>query len=309
MRILSLLPSATEIVYALGLGDLLVGVTDECDHPPEARRHPIVSRADLASTAAPPGSGAPSPGGLPPAEVDRLVGERVAQGEALYSLDTDLIRELRPDLILAQDLCRVCAVPSGHVEEALERIGWQARVLSLDPGRLDDVIASIVAVGEAAGVEDRARRVAAALGERLERVRRATAGRRSRPTLALEWPDPPFAGGHWVPDMVRVAGGEPLLGKAGEPSRRLGWGEVAASQAEMVVVMPCGYRLDRARDEATTVAGRPELQAAREVWAVDASSSFSRPGPRLVDGVEALAGVLHPGCVPEPSPGMVARVR
>jgi iron complex transport system substrate-binding protein len=298
VRILSLLPSATEIVYALGLGDLLVGVTDECDHPPEARRHPIVSRAKLAPS-----------GPLPPADVDRLVGERVARGEPLYGLDTDLIRELRPDLILAQDLCRVCAVPSGHVEEALERIGWQAQVLSLDPGRLGDVLASIAEVGRATGMEDRARRLVSDLEGRLEGVRRATSRRRRRPTLALEWPDPPFVGGHWVPDMVRVAGGEPLLGEAGAPSRRLGWEEVAASRPEVVVVMPCGYGLSRARTEAAEVAGRPELEPASEVWAVDASSSFSRPGPRLVDGVEALAAALHPGSVPEPPPGMVARVR
>lgn len=297
-----MLPSATEIVFALGLGDDLVGVTDECDAPAEARRLPVVSRSSL-------------PSGGAAADVDRAVAERVADGEPLYRLDTDLIRSLRPDLILAQDLCRVCAVPSGMVTEALDRIGCEAAVVSLDPARLDEVLDGMLDVGHQAGATARASAVVAGLRERLERTRAATAGLARPRTLALEWSDPPFAGGHWVPDMVAAAGGTPILVAGGEPSRRVGWDEVAAARPEVLVFMPCGYHLDQAVAEGRALLGgdgrpgRAELEGVASAWAVDASSFFSRPGPRLVDGVEVLAGALHPGSVPGAGAGVISRLR
>lgn len=296
VRIVSLLPSATEIVFALGLGGALVGVTDECDHPPEARSKPAVSRAALS-------------GGLSAAEVDREVRERMARGEPLYSLDTELIRELRPDLILAQDLCRVCAVPSGHVEAALETLGGTAAVLSLDPSTLDDVLSSIGEVGRAAGAVGRASAVERALRARIAEVRSRVGGLAPPRVLALEWSDPPFTGGHWVPGMIEAAGGESLLARAGEPSRETSWSEVGAAAPEVVVFMPCGYGLARAVDEGRALTALPALAPAARMYAVDATSYFSRPGPRLVDGVEALAWALHPSPFPEPPPGRIARLR
>lgn len=313
MRIVSLLPSATEMVYALGLGSSLVGVTDECDFPPEAAELPVVSRARLTTAGSSPAPGEPSraPGELPlaPGEVDRLVGESLAAGEPLYSLDTELVRSLRPDLILAQDLCRVCAVPSGDLGEALTRIGWRASVLSLDPTTLEGVLASMVALGRHAGVEHRAVEVTDLLRARIDGITRATAGLARPRTLALEWPDPPFAGGHWVPDMVAAAGGSAVLSTSGAPSARLSWDQVAQESPEVVVVMPCGYRLERAEAEGRALMAHLALAGAASCWAVDASSSFSRPGPRLVDGVAALAAALHPGSVPDPPAGMLARLR
>lgn len=301
MRILSLLPSATEIVFALGLDDDLVGVTAECDHPPAAREKPVVSfptvgtSSDLGATSA--------------AEVDDAVVAAVAAGEPLYRLNEDLIGELRPDLILAQDLCRVCAVPSGDVTEALDRLGCRCDVLSLDPSTLDDVVGAVLAVAAAAGVPDRGRALAAALGARVDEVRRLTGPARRRPVLELEWSDPPYLGGHWVPDMVSAAGGTALLAPPGLPSMRVSWEEIATLAAEVVVFAPCGYGLEEAVAEGAGLVDRPELAGAAEVWALDGSAYFSRPGPRVVDGVELLAAVLHPGLVPAPPPARALRLR
>src|SRR5918992_1489664 len=290
MRILSLLPSATEIVYALGLGGHLVGVTDECDWPPQARRVQVVSRSAL-------------PAAAEPAEIDRLVSASVGGGQPIYRLDTQAIRDLRPDLVLAQDLCAVCAVPSGHVNQALDVLGCQAEVVSLDPSSLADVLDGVLQVGKAAGAEQRANEVFAGLRERLARVQAAVAGLERPRVFALEWGDPPFNGGHWVPEMLQVAGTEAVLASPGAPSVRVTWAQIQAAP-QVVVFMPCGYDLQAAVDEASrTLLARPELAGVEAVIAVDASAFFSRPGPRLVDGVEILAAALHPGWLPPPPAG------
>jgi iron complex transport system substrate-binding protein len=296
MRILSLLPSATEIVYALGLAEHLVGVTDECDWPPQARTVQVVSRSAL-------------PAAAQPAEIDRLVSASIGGGQPLYRLDTDAIRDLRPDLVLAQDLCAVCAVPSGHVNQALDVLGCQAEVISLDPSSLDEVLECVLQVGKAAGAEQRAHEVVAGLRERLVSVQAAVEGLARPRVFALEWGDPPFNGGHWVPEMLEVAGGEALLACAGAPSVRVSWGQIAAAAPQVVVFMPCGYGLQAAAEEARrSVLARPELAGVEAIIAVDASAFFSRPGPRLVDGVELLAAALHPGQLPPPPKGTAVRL-
>jgi iron complex transport system substrate-binding protein len=296
VRILSLLPSATEIVYALGLEDELVGVTHECDWPPEARAKPAVT-----ASAVPPAAS--------PADIDALVSATLAGGAPLYRLDDRLVQELRPELVLTQDLCAVCAVPSGHVDEALRTIGCSAEVLSLDPASLDDVLDCLRRVGRATGTESRAEQVVAHLQRRIAAVGRAVAGRRRPPTFVLEWSDPPFTAGHWVPDMVEAAGGDPVLASAGAPSVRVAWSSIARACPEVVVFAPCGYDLDQAAAEAGRLLARPELSGARTILVADASACFSRPGPRLVDGVEALASALHPGAGLDPRPEVVQRVR
>ena len=296
MRIVSLLPSATEIVFALGLEDDLVARTDECDHPAGVVDVPVVSRQAI-----------PYDSGLAADAIDRRVTELVAAGEPLYSLDADRIRELRPDLILAQDLCRVCAVPSGHVEEALATIGCDAEVLSLDPMTLDDVLDTLLAVGGLTGALGRAGALVLDLRRRLDAVRAAVAGRPAPRTLTLEWREPPFGGGHWVPDMVVTAGGTPMLSASGEVSRRLTWEEIEAADPEVVVFMPCGYDLARATREAEGLPDVPALRG-REAFVVDATSYFSRPSPRVVEGVEALAWALHPEVVPPPPEGRIERL-
>lgn len=297
MKIVSLLPSATEIVFALGLGDALEGVTFECDYPPAARGKLVVSGTALPS------------GTLTPSEIDTAVASRVANGEPVYTLDASRIAAIQPDLILAQDLCEVCAVPSGAVNDALAVLGCRADVISLDPANLDDVIAGIGTVGAATGTGARAQSLMAGLRSRLDEVRSALAGCDRIPTFALEWSDPPFNGGHWVPDMIDAAGGEPVLADRSERSRRLTWDEIGAAAPEVVVFMPCGYGLDDALSEGQSLLDRPELNASKQIWAANANALFSRPGPRLVDGVEALAGALHPDRRPPPPGGTLARIR
>jgi len=295
MRILSLLPSATEIVYALGLEDDLVGVTHECDWPPAARAKRSVSFSAL-------------PPAADPAEVDRLVSASIDGGEPIYRLDTEAVRELRPDLVLTQDLCAVCAVPSGHVNDALELLGCRAEVLSMDPSSLGEVLECIVRVGTVTGTDAPATALVGDLRRRIGAVADAVAGRTRPRTFALEWSDPPFNGGHWVPEMIETAGGEAVLGSPGTPSVRVTWDQVASAAAEAVVFMPCGYDLEGAVAEAGRLLGRAELSGAA-FFAVDASAYFSRPGPRLVDGVEILASALHPDAVPAGPPGALRRLR
>jgi iron complex transport system substrate-binding protein len=296
MRIVSLLPSATEIVYALGLEGHLVGVTDECDWPPEARRIRVVSRSALPPVAE-------------PAEIDRLVSASIGGGQPIYRLDTDAIRNLRPDLVLSQDLCAVCAVPSGQVNQALDVLGCQAEVISLDPSSLEEVLDGVLQVGKAAGAEQRAHEVVAGLRDRLASVQGAMEGLERPRVFALEWGDPPYNGGHWVPEMLQVAGGEPVLACPGAPSVRVTWAQVAAVAPQVVVFMPCGYGLQAAVEEASrTLLGRPELAGVEAIVAVDASAYCSRPGPRLVDGVEILAAALHPERLPPPPAGTAVRL-
>ena len=295
MRILSLLPSATEIVYALGLEDDLVGVTHECDWPAAARRKRPVSMPLIPRDAS-------------PTEIDRLVSESLGDGDPIYRLDTDAVRDVRPDIVLTQDLCAVCAVPSGHVTDALEVLGCTAEVVSLDPSSLDDVLVCVLQVGEATGTAARAGALVDGLRARVAQVRAAVAGERRPRAFPLEWSDPPFNGGHWVPDMVEAAGAEPVLASRHTPSVRVSWEQIAAAEPEVVVFMPCGYGLEEAATEGAQLLTRPELQGA-EVLAVDASGYFSRPGPRLVDGVEILASQLHPGAVSGRWEGAVRRLR
>jgi iron complex transport system substrate-binding protein len=289
-----MLPSATEIVYALGLGDDLVGVTFECDEPAAARTEKTVI------------VGGRDTKGMTPGDIDSYVRTQMAAGEDLYTLHADALALLRPDLILTQDLCRVCALPSGHVEEALDYLGCRADVLSLDPYSLDEVLDSILAVGQRTGVPDRAERLVGGLRARLADVATRVSGRR-RPRVAIvEWVDPPFTGGHWVPDLVTAAGGEPVAARPGERSVQTTWAAIAAAEPEYVVVAPCGYHLDGAIGQARQAAA--QLPGAA-VWAVDADGIVVRPGPRLVDGVEAIASILHPDAAAAAPPGAVRLVR
>jgi iron complex transport system substrate-binding protein len=281
VKIVSLLPSATEIVFALGRGDQLSGVSFECDYPDAAAHVPVVSGTALEST----GSGLPG-------AIDAEVSALVSAGEPIYRLDDARIRQIDPDVILAQDLCRVCAVPSGDVQDALGVIGCHADVVSLDPERLDEVIDCVGQVGRAIGAEPAGTELMADLRRRLAAVRRRVAGGTRPRVFVLEWPDPPFNAGHWVPDMVEAAGGEPVLAVAGQRSRRLTWGEIEAATIDVTVFSPCGFDLEGAVRQATVLSDHRHLLG--RLVAVDANAYFSRPGPRVVDGVEALADLLHP---------------
>jgi iron complex transport system substrate-binding protein len=288
-----LLPSATEIVYALGLGEELVGVTFECDEPPSARleKEVVVGGRDTSQ--------------LSPGEIDAYVRDHLARGEDLYTLHADALARLRPDLILTQDLCRVCALPSGHVTEALDYLGCRADVLPLDPYSLDEVLGTILAVGKRTGTEKRAAQLVGGLRDRLAAIAAQVAGR-PRPRVAVvEWVDPPFAAGHWIPDLVTAAGGEPVAARPGRRSEPVTWASIAASRPDLVLVAPCGYRLDGASAQALTVT---DALPGLPVWAIDADALVVRPGPRLVDGVAAIAAVLHPDAVPPPPPGSIALV-
>jgi iron complex transport system substrate-binding protein len=293
MRLVSLLPSATEIVYALGLGDDLVGVTFECDEPASARvdKTVVVGGRDTR--------------GMTPGEIDAYVKERMGAGDDLYTLHAGALAGLAPDLILTQDLCRVCALPSGQVSGALDHLGCQADVLSLDPYTLDEVLGTIVAVGARAGVPDRADALVTGLRARLAAVAAAVANR-PRPRVAVvEWVDPPFTAGHWVPDLVWAAGGEPVAARPGARSVQTTWEELAGAAPDVVLVTPCGFHLDGAAEQARAVV--PRFPGAA-VWAIDADGLVVRPGPRLVDGVEAIAAILHPEAVPQPAADVMARL-
>jgi iron complex transport system substrate-binding protein len=296
VRIVSLLPSATEIVYALGLEDDLVGVTHECDWPPAARTKPIVSVSAL-------------PPAATPAEVDALVSASLGEGEPIYRLDEVAMRDLRPDLVLTQDLCAVCAVPAGRVNEALDVLGCQADVLSMDPSTLDEVLDCIVRVGTATGTDAVAIDLVDGLRARLAAVEAATSGLARPRVFALEWSDPPFNGGHWVPEMIERAGGESVLAARGVDSVRVSWEQIADVDPQVVVFMPCGYGTEEAAEEAKPLLERPEFVGIEALYAVDANAFFSRPGPRLVDGVEILAGALHPGAVAPAGPDAIRRLR
>ena len=280
MRIVSLLPSTTEILFAIGAGDDVVGVTFECDHPPEARTRTIVSTSAM-------------PEGLAPAEIDAFVASAMSRGEDLYHLDEGALSGLDADLVVTQDLCAVCAVDVSVVDDALAHLGCTAEVLTIDPHTMDQVFDSIGVLGKATGHEAEAADLVAGLRERLSEVRRRVAGRPRPRVMLLEWTDPPFAPGHWVPEMIEAAGGEPLLGTAAEKSRRVTWEQVHAADPEVVVVAPCGF--DRAGSQALAdeLVASGALPAGVPVHAVDANAAWARPGTRLVDGVEELAGILH----------------
>ncbi len=282
VRIVSLLPSTTEIVFELGLADSLLGVTFECNFPPEARvdREIVVGGLDTKHLTA--------------AEIDSQVRERLSQGDELYHLDEDALRRCDPDLILSQDLCRVCAVPSGNVDEAVERLGCRALVLQIDPQTLDEVVDSVITIADAAGVPERGAAIVASLRDRLHRLATdvsAALGDRPRPRVfVLEWIDPPFLGGHWVPDVVAAAGCEQVLVRPGAKSVPVSWDDIAAARPDHVIVSPCGYDLDGATAQARLILDR--IPAEASVWAIDADAVMVRPGPRLIDGAEAIAAAV-----------------
>lgn len=295
MRICSLLPSATEILFALGLGDSIAGVTHECDFPPEAANKPPLIRPRVDPHAA-------------PAELDRQVTELVSRGESIYAVDAELLSKISPELIVTQDLCHVCAASPDDLAAALARLPKQPRVLSLTPHSLADVWDDIRRVGDATGRRREAQALAITLEQRVAAIEMKTAQPQPRPRVAcLEWLDPFYVGGHWVPEMVAKAGGEDALGRAGEPSFRVTVEQVADSRADVILVMPCGYNLGRAKTECRVDSfpakwkNLPAVQN-RRVYAMDANSYFSRPGPRLADGVAILAEILHPGRMIAPIP-------
>jgi iron complex transport system substrate-binding protein len=285
MRIVSLVPSATEMLFALGLGPEVIAVTHECDYPPAARSLPKVTRDAL-------------PEDLTAGQIDAAVRARTDQGESIYELDAAALHRLRPDLIVTQALCAVCAVSFEDVRAIAEQIETQPTVISLDPRTLGEMLGDVRTLAQAtdrkaAGVDLIARSAA-----RIDRVRLAVRERRRPRVAALEWLDPVYVAGHWTPQMIDYAGGIDVLGMPGEHSERRRWEEVAASEPDLVVVMPCGHGAPRAHEEALGFRERLASLGAGEVVAVDAAAYFSRPGPRLIDGLELLAHVLHPEAMP-----------
>lgn len=286
MRIVSLVPSATEMLFALGLGDEVVAVTHECDYPPAASELPRATRDAL-------------PGDLTAGQIDAAVRARTDQGESIYELDRELLEDLRPDLIVTQALCAVCAVSFEDVRAIAEQIPTQPHVISLDPRTLGEVLGDIRTLAEATGRRDAGVELIEDAAARVDRVRLAVRDRRPLRVAALEWLDPVYVAGHWTPQMIEYAGGIDVLGMPGEHSERWSWEEVAAAEPDVVVVMPCGYDAPRAHAEALEFRERLAGLGAGEVVAVDAAAYFSRPGPRLIDGLELLAHLLHPAACPE----------
>jgi iron complex transport system substrate-binding protein len=288
VRIASLVPSATEMLFALGLGDQVVAVTHECDYPVEASAKRHLTRSLV-------------PEGLSAGEIDAAVRRLTGEGKHLYALDEAALAELDVDLIVTQALCEVCAVSYDDVVAVAARLPSRPRVISLDPDDLGEVLDDIDRLGEVTGVSDRANELRSSLESRLAHVRAAVEGA-GRPTvLPLEWLDPPFTGGHWVPEMIEIAGGEPLLCVRGGKCPTAEWDEVAAAEPDVVVAMPCGWDARQARAEVESHSAEVGATGAERIWAVDGAASFSRPGPRLVDGTELLAHLLHPGRVDAPA--------
>jgi iron complex transport system substrate-binding protein len=293
VRVVSLLPAATEIVYALGVDRHLVGVSFECDEPPAARvdKAVVVRGRDT--------------GGMSPRQIDDYVRAEVAAGRDLYTLDAGALKDLAPEVILTQDLCRVCALPAGQVEQALEYLGCRAEVVRVDPHSLAEVLESIRTIGVHTGAAERAEELVAGLRRRLEAVAAAVVGR-PRPRVAVvEWVDPPFTAGHWVPDLVSAAGAEPVAAHPGGRSAQTTWADIAAARPDLVLLAPCGYGLAAATTQARAVA---DALPGRPVWALDANSIIVRPGPRLVTGVETIAAIAHPDTVTTTLTGHATRI-
>jgi iron complex transport system substrate-binding protein len=288
MRIVSLVPSATEMLFALGLGDSVVGVTHECDYPSEAGERTKVTRDRLAP-------------GLSAADIDAAVKARTLAGESIYDLDTEALHELEPDLIVTQALCAVCAVSFDDVRAIAEEIETQPMVISLDPHTLGEVIADLRTLAQATDTKDEAVELIRELSERIDRVRLAVRSAPSRPTVAaLEWLDPPYAAGHWTPQLIELAGGQDVLGFTGEHSQETTWEQVAATAPEVVIAMPCGFDAEIAHREAEMHREQLQSLGARRIVAVNAGAYYSRPGPRLIDGLELLAHILHPDLITDP---------
>ncbi len=290
MRIASLVPSATEMLFALGLGDDVVGVTHECDYPPPARELPHLTATVLAP-------------GLSAAEIDAEVKRVVGEGRALYSLDEERLAALEPDLIVTQAVCDVCAVSYEDVVDVAARLPGPPRVLQQNPSSLGEVLEDVTRLGIAAGVEERATVLRGELERRLTEVEGAVAGAPAPRVAALEWLDPPFVGGHWLPEMIAIAGGVDVAGPPGAKSPQVEWEALAALEPDLVVVMPCGMYAEESRAQAEAQGERIGALGAARAFAVDAASTYSRPGPRLVEGTELLGHLFHPERVPAP-PGI-----
>jgi iron complex transport system substrate-binding protein len=280
-RIVSFLPAGTEMVHALGAGSELVGRSHECDYPSSVTRLPVVSQPAMNLDDASPQA------------IDRAVAERMDSGDTLYRIDEVLLRDLKPNVILTQNLCRVCAPSGDELTRAVRKFELRPEVLFLTPRNIAEIVENILAVGGAIGRTREAEALVRDHEERLAAVRAAVAEAPTRRVVFLEWTEPLFCGGHWVPEMISLAGGEDPLGRAGEDSVRMDWDDVAKAQPEMIIVSPCGYRLERAAELARQM---PPISGA-EVYAVDANAYFARPGPRIVEGVELLAHLFHPDLV------------
>jgi iron complex transport system substrate-binding protein len=291
LRIVSLVPSATEILFALGAGDQVVAVTHECDHPAGVADLPRVTRDVIGP-------------GLAADEIDRAVRALTEAGRSIYELDAAALRRLRPDLIVTQALCSVCAVSVDDVRAIAATLDPRPEVVSLDPHTVGEVLGDIRTLAQAVDAKDAGVEVVQDAAARIDRVRLATRGEPRVRVAALEWLDPVFVGGHWVPQLIDYAGGEDVLGLPGEPSEQRSWAEVAAARPQVVVVMPCGYDAERAAQEAERYGAELAALGAERIVAADASAWFSRPGPRLIDGLEWLGHVLHPQRLPEPPAGV-----
>ena len=297
MRIASMLSSATEIVYALGLQDHLVGISHECDYPPQALRLPRLSRSRF------------DPAGMTSGQIDAEVRRCMLEHGSVYEVDVDALRRIQPDVILTQAVCEVCAVPTGSVNDAVAELSHPAAVVSLDAHTLEQILATLRQVADAAVQSARGEDAVARLTARLDRVRDAVADRPRSRVLALEWLDPPFAPGHWVPEMVQMAGGDNLVGTAGSHSLEIPWSQAEGLDPDRLLLVPCGYAMDRARQDADEARGRLRPLAASAIdagrAAVGDSAWFSRSGPRVVEGIEALAAWLHPDAGLTAPPGRI----
>ncbi|HEU5209081.1 MAG TPA: cobalamin-binding protein [Longimicrobiales bacterium] len=299
-RVVSLLASGTEIVHALGAADRLVGISHECDWPPEVLDRPRLSRPRF------------DPSGLDSGEIDTAVRIAMAEHGSVYEVDAERLAALAPDLVISQAVCEVCAVPTPGVRDLMRTRGIDARLLSLDAHTIDEIQQSIREVGAALGLEARAEQLLEEHEARIARVERAVAGRQRRRVLALEWLDPPFAPGHWLPEMIEIAGGENLLGTAGSHSTQHAWEDVAGLDPDVLIVMPCGYGLDASITDADRFADdlrrvAPRAISSGNAFAVDGSAYFNRSGPRYIDGIEILAGLLHPDVFAAPDATVAAR--
>jgi iron complex transport system substrate-binding protein len=286
MRIVSLVPSATEMLFALGVGDEVTAVTHECDHPAAVLDLPKVTRDVIGP-------------GLAAAEIDRAVRELTEQGRAIYELDETALQRLQPDLIVTQALCAVCAVSYDDVRAIADRLDSRPEVVSLDPHTLGEVLGDVRTLAQATDSKDAGVELVRDAASRIDRVRLAVRAAEPMKVVALEWLDPVFVAGHWTPQLIEYAGGSDMLGMAGEHSEQRTWDEVRAAEPEVVIVMPCGYDADRALEEAYTYEDELASLGARRIVAVDAAAHFSRPGPRLIEGLELLAHILHPDRLPD----------
>ena len=289
MRICSLLPSSTEIIFALGLEENLVGVTHECDYPPQARDKPVVVKSILEGK-----------GKLSSARIDELVKRNRSEGKSVYLIDSERLSEIKPDLIITQGLCDVCAVSENEVTEVCEVLENSPEILSLNPTTIGEILDSIVLLGEVTRTKEKASQLVDDLRKRIETVEKKLSGERYRPgVFCLEWLDPPYAAGHWVPEMVKTAGGEPLISRTGEPSFKTSWDEILESSPDYLIIMPCGFDVEKTLDGIEELTGGVRqwhtLRAVQKghCYIVDANSYFSRSSPRVVDGIELLAGIIH----------------